>query len=201
MKKIILASSSPRRKELLSTIINNFEVISPKYDESKYNLEPISSSIKKLSLLKAQSISVNLTVSALVISADTVVIADNKIMGKPKDKNDAFRMIKTLSGRVHKVITAIAIIDTDNNKEYTDSATTYVTFNELSDDDIWDYIDSKKPFDKAGAYGIQELPEFFVKNIEGYFDNVVACSFFLSIFRIVSTVCFAIKYSFISFFT
>lgn len=173
MKEIILASSSPRRKELLSRITDKFEVFSPKYDESKYNLEPISSSIEKLSLLKAKSISVNLTVSALVISADTVVIADNKIMGKPKDKNDAFRMIKTLSGRVHKVITAIAIVDTDNNKEYTDSDTTYVTFNELSDDDIWDYIDSKKPFDKAGAYGIQELPENFVSNLEGDFDNVV----------------------------
>jgi len=173
MKKTILASSSPRRKQLLSNIVENFEVISPKYDESKYHLKAKPSSIEKLSLLKAKSISVNLSVSAFVISADTVVICDDEIMGKPKSRQEAYHMLKTLSGHTHRVITGVALIDTDLKKEMTASAVTYVTFNQLSDEDIWNYIDTKKPFDKAGSYGIQELPENFVRSLKGEFDNVI----------------------------
>ena len=173
MTKIILASSSPRRKELLSQAGFVFEVIAPTFDEAEFSLSPSQSSIQQLSLQKAKSISENLTVSALVISADTVVICDDTIMGKPQNREHAYKMLKQLSGKTHRVITGIAVVNTADKKEYTDSAITYVTFNDLSDSDIYNYIDTRKPFDKAGAYGIQELPESFVKKIDGYFDNVV----------------------------
>ena len=173
MKKIVLASSSPRRRELLSELNIKFEIISPVFNEKEFELKPESNSVEQLSLLKAKSISVNFSVSALIISADTVVISDNKILGKPKDRQDAFNMLKELSGKTHSVITGIAVVDTETKKEYTSSATTFVTFNKLTDEDILNYIDTKKPFDKAGAYGIQELPDNFVEKIDGDFDNVV----------------------------
>lgn len=173
MSKIILASSSPRRKQLLSEMGLSFEVIAPTFDEAEFSLKPYSSSIEKLSLQKAKSISKNLTVSALVISADTVVICDDIIMGKPKNRDHAYLMLKQLSGKIHKVITGIAVVDALTKKEYTASDVTYVSFNNLSDLDIYNYIDTCQPFDKAGAYGIQELPENFIKKIDGEFDNVV----------------------------
>lgn len=173
MQKIILASSSPRRKMLLSKLNIDFETVSPLFDESEFKLEPINDSVENLSLLKAKSISVILTVSALVISADTVVICDDKILGKPKDRNEAYQMLKMLSGKTHKVITGIAVINSCNNNVLKNSDTTYVSFNDLSDADIYSYIDNKKPFDKAGSYGIQELPDNFIKSIDGDLENVI----------------------------
>jgi septum formation protein len=172
MKKIILASSSPRRQKLLSTIINNFEVIPQSFDETKFELSPKSFSLQQLSLLKAKSIYLQ-DKSALIISADTVVIYENEIMGKPKSREDAFRMLKKLSGKTHYVMTGVAVLDYESKNSLTDCGITYVSFNELSDDEIYNYIDCKKPFDKAGSYGIQELPQNFVKDINGDFDNVV----------------------------
>lgn len=173
MKKIILASTSPRRRELLTKLNLKFEVASPAFDEDKFKISSNPLSIEKLSLLKAKSFSMKTEVSALVISADTVVIADDKIMGKPKSPEEAYLMLRTLSGNTHHVITGVAVVDTDTKLEYSAHCITYVTFNELSDSDIWNYIDEKKPFDKAGAYGIQELPDCFVKSIDGEFDNVI----------------------------
>lgn len=173
MKKIILASNSPRRRELLAGMNIEFEAVSPKFDERSFKLEAKPESVEKLSLLKAKSISVDLNVSALVIGADTIVVKGNEIMGKPKDEEEALMMLKSLSGCQHKVITGIAVTDTETGEEKTSSAVTYVTFNELRDEDILSYINNKKPFDKAGAYGIQELPQNFVKSVDGYFDNVV----------------------------
>ncbi|MGN0015549.1 MAG: Maf family protein [Candidatus Gastranaerophilaceae bacterium] len=173
MKKIILASTSPRRRELLSKLNIDFEVVSPSFDEDSFKISTNPLSIENLSLLKAKSISTKLTVSAFVISADTVVICDNKIMGKPKSEEEAFFMLKTLSGNTHHVITGVAVIDTEKSKEYSAHGITYVTFNDLSDEDIMNYIKDKKPFDKAGAYGIQELPDNFVKMLDGEFDNVM----------------------------
>lgn len=173
MKKVILASNSPRRRMLLSEMNVDFDAVSPKFDERKFKLEATPKSVEELSLLKAKSISVELKVSALVIGADTIVVKDSEIMGKPKDEQDAFRMLKSLSGCRHEVITGVAVVDTETSIEKTSHAVTYVVFNELKDDDIWKYIKEKKPFDKAGSYGIQELPENFVKSIDGYYDNVV----------------------------
>ena len=171
MKKIVLASSSPRRQKILSDIGLNFTVVSPCCDESKYPLSVEPESVEKLSLNKAKSVCI--TVSALVIGADTVVISEDKILGKPKDRDEAYKMLKSLSGKTHYVVTGVAIVDTETGKEYTSHEVTYVTFNELSDLQIYDYIDNKKPYDKAGAYGIQELPDNFVRKIDGEIDNVI----------------------------
>lgn len=171
MKQIILASTSPRRRELLKQLNLDFQTVSPSFDEAKFTISTNPLSIEKLSLNKAKS--VKTSVSALVIGADTVVISGDKIMGKPKSPDEAYLMLKTLSGNTHHVITGVAVVDTETGKEYTSHGITYVTFNELSDKDIWNYIDTKKPFDKAGAYGIQELPENFVKSLDGDFDNVM----------------------------
>ena len=172
-RKIILASSSPRRHELLKSAKIEFEVIKPTFDESTFEIKPEPKILEQLSLLKAKSITKNLSVSALVISADTVVILDDKIMGKPKDFDDALTMWNDLNGKTHKVITSICILDTKTNKEYLTHDTTYVTFNTLTECEIVEYIQTKKPFDKAGAYGIQEIPKNFVKFLDGEFDNVM----------------------------
>lgn len=173
MKKFILASTSPRRYELMSKLNIEFSVTAPSFDESKFNLSADPESVETLSLYKAKSVCKNLTVSALVTGADTVVICGDKILGKPKTRDEAYKMLKNLSGKTHHVITGIGIVDTETGKEYTGHAVTYVTFNELSDKQIFDYIDGKKPYDKAGAYGIQELPGDFVKNVDGEIDNVI----------------------------
>lgn len=172
-RKIILASSSPRRQELLKKANIDFEVIKPTFDESTFDLKPTYQSIEKLSLLKAKSVTVNLSVSALVISADTVVISDNEILGKPKSYEQAYGMLQKLSGKTHHVITAFAVADTETLKEYTSYDITYVTFNNLTDEMIKNYIETKKPYDKAGSYGIQELPDGFLNKIDGDFDNVM----------------------------
>ncbi len=173
MRQIILASSSPRRRELLAKITKDFTIVTPTFDESNFSLSTNPISIENLSLSKAKSISVKLTISALIISADTVVIYGDRIMGKPKSREEAYDMIKTLSGKTHHVITGVAVVDSKTQNFQTKHDVTYVTFNELSDEDIFNYIDTKKPYDKAGAYGIQELPDNFVKSIDGEFDNVM----------------------------
>ena len=173
MKKFILASTSPRRHELLSKLNIEFSVTAPSFDESKFNLSADPESVETLSLYKAKSVCKKITVSALVTGADTVVVSGNKILGKPKTREEAYKMLKSLSGKTHHVITGIGIVDTGTGMEYTGHDVTYVTFNELSDEQIFDYIDSKKPYDKAGAYGIQELPEDFVKSVDGEIDNVI----------------------------
>jgi len=172
-KNIILASSSPRRKQLLSQLGLEFSIISPSFDENKFSLSTKPESVQKLSLYKAKSVCTKLTISALIIGADTVVIHEDKILGKPKSREEAFEMLKMLSGNTHHVITGIAVVDTDTGKEYTSYDITYVKFNKLSDTQINDYIDNMKPYDKAGAYGIQELPPEFVKEIDGEIDNVI----------------------------
>jgi len=172
-KNIILASSSPRRKQLLSQLGLEFSIISPSFDENKFSLSTEPESVQKLSLYKAKSVCTKLIISALIIGADTVVIYEDKILGKPKSREEAFEMLKMLSGNTHHVITGIAVVDTDTGKEYTSYDITYVKFNKLSDTQINNYIDNMKPYDKAGAYGIQELPSEFVKEIDGEIDNVI----------------------------
>ena len=173
MKKIILASTSPRRKKILSEMGIDFEIISPKYDEKIEDKHFTDEIIKNIAINKAKSVLPEIKEPSLIIGSDTVVIINGIITGKPKDKNDAFNILNALSGIKHFVVTSIAIIDSETGKCLCENTKSEIEFNPLSDEDINNYIENFKPFDKAGAYGIQELPKNFVKEITGDFDNIV----------------------------
>lgn len=173
MKKYILGSTSPRRRELLKNIIDEFEIISPSYDE-KISDKPFSYElIEETAEKKCLSISETMEDEAIIISADTVVIYDDVILGKPKSYEHALEMLTMLNGKTHKVVTSVCIIDTETNKKFVQSETSEVTFEQQEEDKLIYYIEHYKPFDKAGSYGIQELPDGFIKNIKGDFNNIV----------------------------
>lgn len=182
-KKLILASSSPRRRDILKKMGLEFEITPSDYDENFENLDFTYEKIEELAYNKAKSVLDKLSFSLvhfpsfLVIGADTVVVLNNKIMGKPKDENEAMEMLKQLSGVKHSVVTSLCVIDSLSSEKKVLSETSFVEFNILSDDLIKNYVENYKPFDKAGAYGIQELPEGFINNIEGSFENIIGlCS-------------------------
>jgi len=164
--KIILASKSPRRIELLKLLKIDFEVIPSNIDENISEKDP-KLLAEKLSYLKAMSIKKD----GVVLAADTVVTLDKEIFGKPRDYKDAFRMLKSLSGKWHTVITGVTIKFID--EVITFSEKTNVKFKNLSKELIEFYINTAKPFDKAGGYGIQELGSVLVEKIEGDYFNVV----------------------------
>ena len=176
MVKLILASNSPRRKKIMSDIGLNFEVIPSNYDEKletdifSYDL------IEDLATKKALDVVHRIKGNSIVIGADTVVVLHNKILGKPHTKENAFKMLKELSGQTHSVVTSVCGINTETNRAALISTTSYVKFNELTDIMINDYIDKYLPFDKAGSYGIQELPPNYINKFEGSFDNIVGLS-------------------------
>ena len=178
MKRIILASASPRRKELLEKIGLKFEIIPSNYDEKLTDDSFTYEKIETLALNKGLDIVKDIKDNAIIISADTVVVLDNKILGKPHTKEEAFAMISALSGKTHEVITAIAMLDTENNKQLIHSVTTKVTFRKISKDEIERYVSTKEPYDKAGAYAAQGIAAIFVEKIEGCFNNVVGISSF-----------------------
>lgn len=173
MGKIILGSSSPRRADILEKLKLDFEIIPSSYVEPHDQTDFSYAYVEDLAYNKALDVAKNLKEEALVIGADTIVVLDNKILGKPIDKNDAYKMWKNLSGKTHFVVTSIAVINSKNLKSKVKSTTTYVTFENLTDSQIEYYIENFKPFDKAGAYGIQELPDGYVKSFDGSFDNVI----------------------------
>ena len=170
--KIILASKSSRRKHLLSRILNNFKVIDSKLDESKVKIEKPSKYCKKLAQLKARKIAQNHT-NDIIIGADTIVYLKKKILGKPKDYNEAFNMLKKLSGQTHTVYTGVSILSINQNLNVNFSEKTNVTFYEISDNQIDWYITNNNPYDKAGSYGIQDGSQLFVKSINGNYENVI----------------------------
>ncbi len=173
MKKIILASTSPRRQKLLKEMGIEFEIIPPDYDEKITDKHFSDEIIKNIAINKAKSVLKKIKEPSLIIGSDTVVIINGIITGKPKDEADAFKILKSLSGIKHSVVTSIAIIDSETGKISCENTKSEIEFNPLSDKDINDYIENFKPLDKAGAYGIQELPQNFVKEIKGDFDNIV----------------------------
>lgn len=166
-KKIILGSNSPRRRELLAKIIDNFDVIAPNCDETLNINLSLTDAIIDVSRRKAFSINTD----KIVITADTLVVFNDKILGKPIDKNDAFNTLKLLSGKTHQVYTAVTIKKLD----FIDSfiVKSDVTFNQLSDIEILNYIDTGEPFDKAGSYGIQGFGGLFVSSINGDYFSIV----------------------------
>ena len=173
MKHIILASNSPRRRELLAGLDLEFEVkVLPDIDESYPKDLPAAEVAGYISREKADSYRALIGEDDLVITADTVVIVGNEVLGKPKDADEARRMLHLISGRTHQVITGVCLLTTD--KEHSFSVTTDVTFKQLSDDEITYYIEHYKPFDKAGAYGIQEWIGYIgVTSINGSYFNVM----------------------------
>lgn len=166
--KIILASASPRRKELLGLITEEFEIMPSDADETLPNNISSDMAAEYLAIVKARSIIVD---DAVVIGCDTVVVIDDKILGKPKDRNDCFEMLRALSGRKHYVYTGVCILY--NNKTVSFTEKTEVEFHDLSDAEIEAYMDSGEPFDKAGGYGIQGKGSLLVKGICGDYFNVV----------------------------
>jgi septum formation protein len=170
MQRLILASSSPRRKELLENLHLKFEISSSDVDESydpKMKPEEI---VMELANRKAKVIAEK-NPSSFVIGSDTIVAVDGQVLGKPLTKDEAFKMLKLLSGRTHSVFTGVAIVSPE--KKVTFFEKTDVTFWELTDEEIEAYIKSGEPFDKAGAYGIQGLGSMLVKQISGDYFTVV----------------------------
>lgn len=175
-KKIILASASPRRKELLEKMGLAFEIITSQVEENIENGPYSKELVENLALEKALDVSRQVKTPALIIGADTVVVIDGIILGKPKDKNDAVRILGLLSGRTHTVVTSIAIIDTKTNTKSVESVESKVTFKKLSLKEVEDYIATGEPMDKAGAYGIQGYASSFITSICGCYTNVVGIS-------------------------
>ncbi len=173
MKHIILASNSPRRRELLAGLDLDFEVkVLPDIDESYPDNLPAVEVAGFISREKAAPYRALIGESDLVITADTVVIVGDEVLGKPKDVEDARRMLQLISGKTHQVITGVCLLTTD--KDHSFSVTTDVTFKQLSADEIAYYIEHYKPFDKAGAYGIQEWIGYVgVTSINGSYFNVM----------------------------
>ena len=173
---IILASGSPRRREILSDLGAEFTVITADVDESCDEKDPerLAASLamrKGLAVYEKLKLDGSPFVSCPIISADTVVFCDGEIMGKPKNASDAKRMLKTLSGRAHSVSTGICVIS--NGQPFCDSVTTKVFVDSLSDAEIDAYISTGDPFDKAGSYGIQGIFSKHINKIEGCYFNVV----------------------------
>lgn len=174
-EKIILASASPRRKELMALIAEDFEVIPSNAEENVPEDIPAAEAARYLACMKAEFVAAKNPGKA-VIGCDTVVILDGKVMGKPSDPYDADAMLHALSGKTHKVVTGVCLdyYFPDGGK-MTDSFSqeTLVEFYELSDDEISEYVRSGEPMDKAGAYGIQGMGGLMVKKINGDYNNVV----------------------------
>lgn len=170
--KIILASGSPRRKALLQQIDLEFKVIpSSIHEDFSVDKKP-KEFVEYYSRLKALDVADKYS-DHLVIGADTVVVLNDKIIGKPKDTNDSKRILRNLSGNTHIVITGVTLVLKDKKMIDTFSKITKVTFNNLTDEHIQYYIDNYKPFDKAGSYGIQDWFAVCVKKIEGCYFNVM----------------------------
>ena len=176
MKKdyhIVLASNSPRRRELLAGLGLHFTVkVLEGIDESYPKETPINEVANVISKKKASAYKDSLTDDELLITADTIVVVDNDILGKPKDSDDARRMLKLISGRTHQVITGVTLTTTTRQQSF--SVETDVTFKSLSDEEINYYIQHYKPYDKAGAYGIQEwIGHIGVTGLHGSYFNVM----------------------------
>jgi len=169
---IILASASPRRKEILENANVKFKIMSSDIEELTLEGESPCQMVMRLAFEKGVDIA-HKQKSDLVISADTIVVLDNKVLGKPKDESEAKHMIESLSGKTHQVITGISLINLENNKKIIDYVVSNVKFKDLSEDDINDYISTNESLDKAGAYGIQGYGALLVDEIKGDYFNIV----------------------------
>ena len=169
MKKLVLASASPRRREILSSLLVPFEVRVSNADENIDTCVDVYD-IPKL-LAERKALNVDMDENEIIIGCDTVVIYNNEIFGKPKNRENSIKMLEIFSGKSHDVVSGICV--RTKEKIYSESQKTTVYFKHLSPKEILHYVDAQKPFDKAGAYGIQEMAGAFVEKIDGDFYNVV----------------------------
>ena len=168
--KIILASNSPRRKELLQTHGYDFEVIPSSVDENINKELSVYENVMNLAKIKCLDVYQN-NKGRIVLAADTIVVYNNEILGKPKDEEDAFRMLTLLSGNTHEVITGVAVAN-ENTIEVSYEVSK-VHFKNISSEEIYEYIQTKEPLDKAGSYAIQGIGGKFIESYEGDFNNIV----------------------------
>jgi len=170
---IYLASKSPRRRKLLNQLNIDFKSFSVDMDEQVYPNEKPSKAVLRLSKEKLQ-LAKQKVKEGIIITADTIVVLDDQIIGKPVNKDDAFRILKMLSGQTHIVYTGYSIYNSFNKKDISEFEKTKVTFRNLTDEEITEYIKGGSPMDKAGAYGIQDdFGAVFIKKINGCYYNVV----------------------------
>jgi septum formation protein len=170
--RIILASASPRRKALLGHILDDFTIIPSQTEESLDGTDPPVEIVMRNALEKALDVSRGHP-DSVVIGADTIVVLDGKILGKPQDSGDAASMLQSLSGKTHLVITGLALVCTKPPIQTTGYETARVTFKKLSRNTIENYVASGKCLDKAGAYGIQDIGDDFVREVDGDYYNVM----------------------------
>jgi septum formation protein len=170
---IFLASKSPRRRKLLKQLNLKFKSFSVDMDEKIHKNESPNNAVLRLSKEKLALAKLKVK-KGIIITADTIVVLDKTILGKPINNKDAFRILKLLSGNTHIVYTGYSIFNFSNDKTISEYEKTEVTFRELTDDEITEYIDGGSPMDKAGAYGIQDdFGAVFIKKINGCYYNVV----------------------------
>ena len=174
MNKFVLASASPRRRELLENIGLEFDIVVSSADESviERNIPP-ELLVKELAVLKATETAKYIEGKKHIIAADTIVVFEGAVLEKPKDEEDAKRMLMALSGKKHDVYTGVCVLRTEDNMLLAKCEKTRVEFKELSEETITNYIKTGEPMDKAGAYGIQGLGALLIKGIEGDYFNVV----------------------------
>ncbi|MYA76623.1 MAG: septum formation protein Maf [Gemmatimonadetes bacterium] len=175
MKQIVLASSSPRRSDLLRQIGIAFEVVPPDVDESQYSFDgDPAGTAERLALAKAKSAAGRVDARGrLVLGADTVVLFEDEVIGKPKDAEDACAMLQRLTGRSHRVLTGFALLDPRTDRAVTAHEWTAVSMRELTDAEIRAYVDTGEPLDKAGSYGAHALGAGLITRVEGCFYNVI----------------------------
>jgi septum formation protein len=171
-EKLILASRSPRRAEILSAVGWPFETRAANVDESRFESEAAVPYVRRLAQTKAETVAKHLT-SGLVLGADTVVLVDEEILGQPSDAEDARRMLKLLSGRWHEVLTAVALLRAGGDRSAVDYEKTRVRFAEMSVAEIDWYVATGEPMDKAGAYAVQGSAALFIEEIQGDYFNIV----------------------------
>ncbi len=187
-EKIILASASPRRKQLLSIIGLKFKVIPSRISEELELKASPSEHVMQLAMAKAWDVASQVK-KGLIIGADTIVVLNGKILGKPQSEEEAVRMLKSLSNNSHQVYTGFALVRAETKKNIADFEMTTVHFRELTEWEIRNYVATGLPLDKAGAYGIQDQSALFADRIEGCFYNVVGfplTKFYLTVTNFLS---------------
>ncbi len=172
--RIILASKSPRRKELLGTVYEEFEIITRETDETLPEEKHPREGVEILAIRKGKAVENEVGKDAVIISSDTLVELDGAPLGKPLDENDAFRMLRSLAGKTHNVHTGVAVHFNGRVASGTDSAS--VKFREITDEEIYAYIKTGEPMDKAGSYAIQGIGNKFIEKYDGDFDTIMGLS-------------------------